>query len=55
LTKKDIIRLPEIRAANFIHLGSNFVLFLGSKNYFFEQQILMGKAADFIGIGSNFC
>jgi hypothetical protein len=34
--------LPQIRAANFIHLGSkivtlgsNFVIFLGSKNYFF--------------------
>ncbi len=70
------IRLPQIRAANFVHLGSkivtlgsNFVIFLGSKkffffgqrNYFFEQQdysygqqILMGKAANFISKGSRF-
>ncbi len=61
-------RLPQIRAANFIHLGSkivtlgsNFVIFLGSKifffgqrNYFFEQQILLTKTADFTGICSNF-
>jgi hypothetical protein len=33
----EIKRLPQIRAANFIHLGSNFVIFLGSKNYLFGQ------------------
>jgi hypothetical protein len=52
-----------------VTLGSNFVIFLGSKkffffgqrNYFFEQQdysygqqILMGKAANFISKGSRF-
>jgi hypothetical protein len=54
-------RLPQIRAANFIHLGSkivtlgsNFVIFLGSKNYLFGQQILMGKTANFISKGSRF-
>jgi hypothetical protein len=68
--------LPQIRAANFIYLGSkiivtlgsNFVIFLGSKNYFFwaaklffeqqdylfGQQILMGKAVNFISKGSRF-
>jgi hypothetical protein len=35
-------------------LGSKIVT-LGSKNYFFEQQILLAKAADFTGIGCNFC
>jgi hypothetical protein len=40
-------RVPQIRAANFIHLGS--------KNYYFGQQVLLAKAADFTGIGSNFC
>jgi hypothetical protein len=39
--------LPQIRAANFIHL-SNFVIFFG-------QQILLAMAEDFTGIGSNFC
>jgi hypothetical protein len=45
-----------------VTLGSNFVIFLGSKkkfffeqqNYLFGQQILMGKAANFISKGSRF-
>jgi hypothetical protein len=61
-------RLPQIRAANFIHLcskivtlGSNFVIFLGSKNYFFwAAKLFFGAArlfiwaANFNGKGSKF-
>jgi hypothetical protein len=54
--------VPQIRAANFIDLCSkififcsNFVIFWTAKIIFFGQQILLAKAADFTGIGSNFC
>jgi hypothetical protein len=48
--------------SKFHSFGQQIRYFFGQRNYFFEQQdylfgqqILMGKAADFTGIGSNFC
>ncbi len=49
-------------AATSLYFWAAKIIFYGQRNYFFEQQdylfgqqILMEKAADFTGIGSNFC
>ncbi len=47
------LRLPQIRATNFIHLGSKIVT-LGSKNYFFWAAKLFIWAANLNGKGSRF-
>jgi hypothetical protein len=52
--------LHQIRAANFIHLdskivtlGSNFVIFLGSKNFFLGSEII-SLSSKIIYLGSKF-
>jgi hypothetical protein len=42
-------------AATSLYFWAAKIIFFGQRNYFFEQQILLAKAADFTGIGSNFC
>jgi hypothetical protein len=41
-------------AATSLFFWAAKIIFFGQRNYFFEQQILMGKAAIFISEGSRF-
>jgi hypothetical protein len=48
-------QISFIWAAKSLLWAATSLFFWAAKIIFFGQQILMGKAADFTGIGSNFC